>query len=1083
MLANQLALVMLVSGDKSEWVGASLPEACEVNPYNDIRDAVRTLQNIRYDLIILDDALFKGKAIPLVNELKRRYPYIPLMVITDSNDSTYQDQLTQAGADDCITEKLPKKQFQFHVNMLLKQHDRNQALVRLNHNLHLMASLSQLLYSTSDPYTLILQAIKFIRAAFQLYGMAFILKEGEVYRMYAGGEEVVSKNKLYESIMRPEEYDPFLWTVRNKAIQIYANIGKHAHYRTIPILNRAESVAIIPLTYQYETLGAMAIFAAPGTRLTHEDVIVYERYGAQLISALQNANQHREQRVNIQSSQQLLRAWQLFAGQNAPDEIAATLCDLLEEVPHISHAFVWFDEDDRGMHPEILADTKNNQIIQQYDGLRKRGMIGAIVQSFSDGAQPAIIDVETAQDAALVTLAKTLPVRRLVTLPITSGGRPVGGVIAGITDETNISSDELGQMAALCYIAGQAMERIVLTSAVTDRNNRMEAILRSVAEGIFFVDDSGKVSFVNPQVTELTQVGVHKVMQQDVEVLFNELATGTKNPQMTLAQLQAGKAAVFSPDYRDEEYPIIELELTAADGDISLEFVKIEGINNRKIAWAGVLRNEVAAGSAPSSFQSMVLNTMSENLRIPYAQLRSLISTLSEQHGHFAYRERDQLLRQIEENFERFGGLWSNFLEIQGLELGDIALQREPANIYELMLRVVNGRTVSRYQRQIHLEVIQNLPALKLDEFRIEQALSDVILFALDAAGGKGEITVRVEQSGEDIRVIFKNDISLIGPDQAERIFEPFFSLDGKIIRGLYTSRELVRRHGGHTWAEPTGQRGLTINVVLPSVAALSRQSAEQKLPPISPVDTALLAAEPPTGRPSRAPSRSLSTIMMLEGSSSLTRVLSSKLQDEKYDVLVYRTGEEAIEDLNTVRIDLIIIDMSVDNNAGLDICRRIRQRSEAPIVLVADKATEAERVEGLRNAGADDYLSRPISDEEMMAKIQVIFKRKDLPDRMSEPLVAGDLYVDFARRQVFLSNKPIDLTRIEYDLLYHLVINKGQVLTHKQLLEKVWGPDYGGETHYLWVNISRLRNKLKSKQPGTQYIHTQQGIGYFFDA
>jgi two-component system KDP operon response regulator KdpE len=106
-----------------------------------------------------------------------------------------------------------------------------------------------------------------------------------------------------------------------------------------------------------------------------------------------------------------------------------------------------------------------------------------------------------------------------------------------------------------------------------------------------------------------------------------------------------------------------------------------------------------------------------------------------------------------------------------------------------------------------------------------------------------------------------------------------------------------------------------------------------------------------------------------------------------------------------------------------------------------------------------------------------VLFKRQHLADRTEEPLDLGDLRIDFARRAVFVNHKPVLLTRIEYDLLRTLAVNTGQVLTHQQLLEKVWGPEYRSETQYLWVNISRLRKKLEP----TAYIHNQQGIGYVF--
>src|SRR5262249_31179196 len=134
------------------------------------------------------------------------------------------------------------------------------------------------------------------------------------------------------------------------------------------------------------------------------------------------------------------------------------------------------------------------------------------------------------------------------------------------------------------------------------------------------------------------------------------------------------------------------------------------------------------------------------------------------------------------------------------------------------------------------------------------------------------------------------------------------------------------------------------------------------------------------------------------------------------------------------------------------------------------------ERVAALK-AGVDDYIIEPISREELLAKVSVLFKRQHLADRTEQPLDLGDLRIDFARRAVWVGHKPITLTRIEYDLLRTLAVNMGQVLTHQQLLEKVWGPEYRSETQYLWVNISRLRKKLEP----TNHIYNQQGIGYIF--
>jgi two-component system KDP operon response regulator KdpE len=219
---------------------------------------------------------------------------------------------------------------------------------------------------------------------------------------------------------------------------------------------------------------------------------------------------------------------------------------------------------------------------------------------------------------------------------------------------------------------------------------------------------------------------------------------------------------------------------------------------------------------------------------------------------------------------------------------------------------------------------------------------------------------------------------------------------------------------------------------------------------------------------------------MFVQGQSNIARTLLSKLETD-YEVLLYDSGDEAVEDLNLTHLDLIIIDTMLVDGGGIALCKRMRKYTEVPIILLADKVSDADKVQGL-SVGADDYITTPISDEELLARVRVIFKRQYIPDRVSEPLSVADLYIDFGRRQVFLANQPVDLTRIEYDLLHSLVTNRGTVLTHRQLLERVWGPDYTSETHYLWVNISRLRKKLESGSRGTRYIHTQPGTGYYFD-
>ena len=203
-------------------------------------------------------------------------------------------------------------------------------------------------HTASDNYTLILRAIRLITNTFRLHGVAVLLPEGEVLRLYAGSDEINSRNRLYESILRPEECDPFLWAYQNRVTQLFADISTHRHFVPVPILSEAEAAAVIPLVHQEGALGVMGIFAPRGKPLSHNDLIIYEQLGTQLTSALYNVQQHQSQHESIQSNQHLLRAWHVFANLNNIEDIAKALCSLVEEIGMVRHACVWLDLDGSG---------------------------------------------------------------------------------------------------------------------------------------------------------------------------------------------------------------------------------------------------------------------------------------------------------------------------------------------------------------------------------------------------------------------------------------------------------------------------------------------------------------------------------------------------------------------------------------------------------------------------------------------------------------------------------------------------------------------------------------------------------------
>lgn len=182
-------------------------------------------------------------------------------------------------------------------------------------------------------------------------------------------------------------------------------------------------------------------------------------------------------------------------------------------------------------------------------------------------------------------------------------------------------------------------------------------------------------------------------------------------------------------------------------------------------------------------------------------------------------------------------------------------------------------------------------------------------------------------------------------------------------------------------------------------------------------------------------------------------------------------------------KIDLVILDLMMPGLDGFQLCQAIREQSDLPIIFLSARGREKDIVRAL-DLGADDYLTKPFGVEEMLARVRAVVRRSEQKKIIQRPPIQiGELRIDFSLRQVTFGEQEIDLTPTEYDLLEHLVINNGRVITHRALLQAVWGPEYGLETEYLWSYVRRLRRKIEPDPRSPSYILTQAGVGYQFVA
>jgi two-component system, OmpR family, KDP operon response regulator KdpE len=222
--------------------------------------------------------------------------------------------------------------------------------------------------------------------------------------------------------------------------------------------------------------------------------------------------------------------------------------------------------------------------------------------------------------------------------------------------------------------------------------------------------------------------------------------------------------------------------------------------------------------------------------------------------------------------------------------------------------------------------------------------------------------------------------------------------------------------------------------------------------------------------------------ILVVDDEVSITKFVRAALIARGYEVVIAMNGSIALQTFERELPDLILLDINMPLLNGFEVCRRLREWTQVPIIMLSAIGYEADKVKCL-NLGADDYITKPFGEEELLARIKAVLRRTEAS--AAAPVLPtfsnGDLMIIFAERRVTVAGSEVKLTPTEYNLLQELVINAGKVLTHIHLLNKVWGPEYREENEYLHVYIGRLRNKLESKSAESKHIIAVPGVGYRF--
>jgi two-component system response regulator RegX3 len=226
-----------------------------------------------------------------------------------------------------------------------------------------------------------------------------------------------------------------------------------------------------------------------------------------------------------------------------------------------------------------------------------------------------------------------------------------------------------------------------------------------------------------------------------------------------------------------------------------------------------------------------------------------------------------------------------------------------------------------------------------------------------------------------------------------------------------------------------------------------------------------------------------MTRILVVEDEESFSDPLSYLLRKEGYEVAVAETGPMALQEFDRSGADLVLLDLMLPGLSGMDVCRELRHRSSVPVIMLTAKDSEIDKVVGLE-IGADDYVTKPYSSRELLARIKAVLRRGQEPDElMPATLESGPVRMDVERHVVTVKGQLTVLPLKEFELLELLLRNSGRVLTRAQLIDRVWGSDYVGDTKTLDVHVKRLRSKVEPDPANPELIVTVRGLGYKFEA
>jgi DNA-binding response OmpR family regulator/signal transduction histidine kinase len=614
----------------------------------------------------------------------------------------------------------------------------------------------------------------------------------------------------------------------------------------------------------------------------------------------------------------------------------------------------------------------------------------------------------------------------------------------------------------------------------TSHYRALADVCDSMSSGFILLNQHERVTYSNQRALHLLRLHQRDlVVAQDFDVRKHLLSISA-DPQQAHSELER----LWLAPETENEYAA---DLALADAAVRWLHVRSFPVHAEGgcLLGHGVLLDDITLERSALESRNEALTTAAHELKTPLAVIKGCATTLLGSTARWDPAMQREMLQMIDTQSDRLYDILNTLLDVWRFDAGALPLHMVQVQLSELLQQVVMRWLKESVGHRFVLDIPPEVPSVTCDARRIEQVMHRLLSNAVKYSQQGGLIKIQLEANEVEARISVSDEGVGIPAEYLDRIFDRFYRIGDKDVQngsglGLSAARSTIEAHGGKIWADSSGNgRGSTFYFTLPLLSTTAVVTVPQS---VAPLTQPLPAVVHRTVRTTALKREQRVRVLIAESDTRLARYLRANLEEQQYRVQVVSHGIQFLRQLDLEEPDIIILSTHLNDMDGLALLQRLREFSQAPVIMLCEECDEDERV-NLLDLGSDDLVVKPFGMKELLARVRVLLRRQTPPSSeattRSSVFATGELTIDYAQHLVMVQGRQVQLSRTEYKLLSLLAQNVGMVVTHELLLEKVWGPEYNRDVDFIWVYISRLRRKIEADSRRPKYILTVPDVGY----